>query len=59
MLTEYKITIQTVLLFIDIMVYNSKQLQHARLSLHARCPSVIRFPEFAVKSFDCNKNSKL
>jgi hypothetical protein len=34
MLTEYESVTQSILLIMESMLQNSKQLQHARLSLH-------------------------
>jgi serine/threonine protein kinase len=44
LLTEYESVIQKVLLPIESVLQNAKQLQHARLSWHVRCPSGIQFP---------------
>jgi hypothetical protein len=39
--TKYKSVTQNVLLVIELILQNCKQLQHARLSLHVRCPSFL------------------
>jgi hypothetical protein len=39
---EYESVTQNVLLFIKPILQNAKQLQHARLSWHTRCPSGIQ-----------------
>jgi hypothetical protein len=41
LLTEYESIAQKVLLLIESTLKNAKQLQHARLSWHVRCPSGI------------------
>jgi invasion protein IalB len=42
-LTEYESVTQKVILAVDSMLQNVKQLQHERLSWHVRCPSSIQF----------------
>jgi hypothetical protein len=44
LLTEYESVNQKVLISIESILQNAKQLQHARLSWHVRCPSGIQFP---------------
>jgi hypothetical protein len=39
LLTEYESETQEVLLLVYSVLQNTKQLQHARLSWHVRCPS--------------------
>jgi hypothetical protein len=53
MLTEYENVTQKVLLlvFSESMLQNSKELQHARLSWHVRCPSGIQFPSKRTAAF--------
>jgi hypothetical protein len=41
---KLKLLTQKVLLSLESILQNAKQLQHARLSLHVRCPSDIQFP---------------
>jgi hypothetical protein len=41
---EYESVTQKVLLSIEPILPNAKQLQKARLSWHVRCPSGIQFP---------------
>lgn len=40
-----------VLLFIESMLQNVKQLKHARLSCHVRCPSGIHVPSESSPAF--------
>jgi hypothetical protein len=53
LLTEYESVTQKVLISLESILQNAKQLQHACLSWHIRCPSGIQFsckcsPAFAV-----------
>jgi hypothetical protein len=41
---EYEIVTQKVLLHLESILQNAKQLQHARLSWHVKCPRGIQFP---------------
>jgi hypothetical protein len=43
LLNEYEIVTQKVLLLIESIPQNAKQLQHMRLSWHVRCPRGIQF----------------
>jgi hypothetical protein len=52
LLIEYKNIIRKVLSLMDSILQNAKQLQHARLSWHLRCPSGIEF------SYDINLESR-
>jgi hypothetical protein len=51
LLMEYENVTQKVLLFIESIPQNAKQLQHARLSWHVRCPSGIQFPSKCYPAF--------
>jgi hypothetical protein len=44
LLTEYESVTQKVLIPLESILQNAKQLQHMRLSWHVRCPSGIQFP---------------
>jgi hypothetical protein len=54
LLTEYESVTQNVLLFIEPMLQNAKQLQHALLSWHVRCPSGFSFPPSVLQRSRCN-----
>jgi hypothetical protein len=43
LLMEYENVNQKVLLFIELMLQNAKQLQHVSLSLHVKYPNGIQF----------------
>jgi hypothetical protein len=64
LLTKYESVPQKVLLLIESILQNVKQLQHALLSWHVRCPSGIQFPSKCLQHlrcncFDRNNNSEL
>jgi hypothetical protein len=44
LLAEYESLTQQVLLFVESVLQNAKQLQHMHLSWHVRYPSGIQFP---------------
>jgi hypothetical protein len=53
LLMEYESVTQKVLLLIESILQNAKQLQHTCISWHVRCPSGIQFtskcsPAFAM-----------
>jgi hypothetical protein len=41
---EYESVTQKILLPIESILQNAKQIQHAHISWHVRCPSGIQFP---------------
>jgi hypothetical protein len=44
LITEYESVTQKFLVPLESVLQNAKQVQHARLSWHVRCPSGIQFP---------------
>jgi hypothetical protein len=44
LLMEYESVTRKVLISLESILQNAKQLHHARLSWHVRCPSGIQFP---------------
>jgi hypothetical protein len=54
---EYENVTRKVLLLIESMLQNAKQLQHARLSWLVRCPSVLQ--HLQCKGSDRRKNSEV
>jgi hypothetical protein len=51
LLTEYESATQKILLLMESMLQNAKQLQHARLSWRVRCPSGVQFPSQCSPAF--------